>query len=48
MSAKKKTGKIAKGTKDPEAPYSEKTLPKGHPKRGEWNLAGKPSVKLNA
>jgi len=25
--------------KDEEAPYSDKTLPKDHPKRGEWNLA---------
>ena len=44
MSAKKKTGKIAKKTKDKEAPYSDNPTP-GHP---DWNLAGKPSVKLNA
>jgi hypothetical protein len=26
---------------DAEAPYSDKTLPKDHPKRGEWNITKK-------
>ena len=31
---------------DPEAPWSKQTLPKGHPKRGEWTISGKPSNDL--
>ena len=26
--------------------YGKKTLPKGHPKHGKWNLSGKPSNDL--
>ena len=42
---KHKKGQIrtAQKDKDPEAPYSDKTLPKGDPNRGKWNIAKVPN-----
>ena len=37
----KKFIKTAKKKKDPEAPYSDKTLPKGDPNYGKWNISRK-------
>jgi len=37
---------MTKQTNKNQTPYTEKTLPKDHPKHGEWNLAGKPTNDL--